>query len=154
MDEKPDQIEAEINRARGNLNDNLLELEDKVKGAFDWRRQFEERPLVMLGLAVGGGILAAALIPWGRSRRRYDDDGPKRSEPRKFSRRSWTDGQTRGPWEALTGALLTAAATRIGSKLGQLVNNYRDHLHEDDRYRDREERYSSSQDEPVRSRPH
>jgi hypothetical protein len=137
MDERADQIEAEINRARGDLNNNLQELEDKVKSAFDWRTQFEEHPLAMLGLAFGGGLVAAALIPRARRHRYVEYENGEKSPAREY-KRSWKEQQRRTHWEALTGALMTAAASRVGTVLGQLVNNYRDRLREE-RYRDAED---------------
>jgi hypothetical protein len=63
MGERPDQIERHIQHQREELGDNFSELEEKVKSAFDWRTQFEERPAVMLGIALVGGALIGALIP-------------------------------------------------------------------------------------------
>lgn len=62
MDERSDHIEEQIHRTRENLRDNLSELEHRVKNAFDWRAHFEERPLTMLTLALGGGMLLAVLL--------------------------------------------------------------------------------------------
>lgn len=63
MDERAEQIEQHIRLQRSELEDNFSELEEKVKGAFDWRTQVEERPGVMLGAAFVGGMLLAALLP-------------------------------------------------------------------------------------------
>jgi hypothetical protein len=63
MGEKPDQIERHIQHQRSELEDNISELEEKVKSAFDWRTQFEERPALMLGAAFVGGAVLAALLP-------------------------------------------------------------------------------------------
>ena len=41
MGEKPDQIERHIQHQRSELEDNISELEEKVKSAFDWRTQFQ-----------------------------------------------------------------------------------------------------------------
>ena len=70
MGERSDEIEEQISRTREDLRDNLNELEDRVRGALDWRRQFEERPLTMLAAALGGGMLLAALLPGGGNGRR------------------------------------------------------------------------------------
>jgi hypothetical protein len=63
MGERPDQIERHIQHQRDVLGDNISELEDKVKSAFDWRSQFAERPATLLGLAFVGGALVAAILP-------------------------------------------------------------------------------------------
>lgn len=65
MGERTDQIEQQINRTREDLGENFNELEQKVKSAFDWRTQFEERPMTMLAIAFGGGVIASALLPLG-----------------------------------------------------------------------------------------
>jgi len=62
MDQTTDQIEAHIETTRENLGANLQELEQKVKSVTDWRRQFRENPMRMLGVAFGGGILLAFLL--------------------------------------------------------------------------------------------
>ena len=54
MDQRPEQIEQHIRHQRSELEDNFSELEEKVKGAFDWKTQFEERPGLMLGAAFVG----------------------------------------------------------------------------------------------------
>ena len=63
MGEKPDQIERHIQHQRSELEENISELEDKVKSAFDWRTQFAERPALMLGAAFIGGAVLSALLP-------------------------------------------------------------------------------------------
>jgi hypothetical protein len=63
MDQRPEQIEQHIRHQRSELEDNFSELEEKVKGAFDWKTQFEERPGLMLGAAFVGGALLAAILP-------------------------------------------------------------------------------------------
>jgi len=63
MGEKPDQIERHIQHQRSELEDNISELEEKVKSAFDWRTQFEERPAIFLGAAFVGGAVVSALLP-------------------------------------------------------------------------------------------
>ncbi len=63
MGERPDQIEQHIRSQRDELGDNFSELEQKVKGAFDWRSQFSERPGTMLGLAFAGGVILSAILP-------------------------------------------------------------------------------------------
>ena len=69
MDQTTDQIEAHIANTRENLGANLQELERKVKSVTDWRRQFRDSPMVLLGAAFTGGIILASLLG-GRGRRR------------------------------------------------------------------------------------
>jgi hypothetical protein len=66
MGEKSDQIERYIEEQRDELGDNIAQLQGKVKGTFDWRVQFEHRPMTMIGIALGGGVLLSSLLG-GRS---------------------------------------------------------------------------------------
>lgn len=62
MDERTGQIVEELFEERQRLGDNIAELERKVRAATTWRAYFERRPWTALGLAVGGGLLLAALF--------------------------------------------------------------------------------------------
>jgi len=162
MDERSDQIEEHINRTRGDLSKNVNELQAKVKSTFDWRAQVQERPLMMLGLALGGGILAAALVTrrGGRGDRRgdYASRASWRAEDLEPTYRSKGKKGTAPVIEFLgvaKGALVTAVASRIGGLLGQVFASYREELRNRSRrknYDERDERYPS-QNEASR-RPH
>ena len=67
MGETPREIEQEIEQARSRLGQNLNELEYRVKQEFDWRVQFQRRPLAFLGIAFGVAFLLGALVIPGRS---------------------------------------------------------------------------------------
>jgi hypothetical protein len=47
------------------LGDTLQQLERKVKETVDWRAQFEQKPMLGMGLAFGAGVLLSALMPSG-----------------------------------------------------------------------------------------
>ncbi len=74
MGETPDEIKREIEQARERISADLSQLEFRVKGALDWRTQFDRRPWAF----VGGAFGAAFLIGWmtapsaSRSRERFD----------------------------------------------------------------------------------
>jgi hypothetical protein len=68
MDEKPDQIMNHIEAQRDQLGRNLNELESRVKRAADWRNQFDRNPMLMMGVALGGGLLLGTMT--GSSSRR------------------------------------------------------------------------------------
>lgn len=72
MGQEPDQITQDIAQARAELGSNLGELEHKVKSVADWRCQFQKRPMAILGLAFGGGLLLSRLVKQtnGRGKRR------------------------------------------------------------------------------------
>src|SRR5260370_17743847 len=86
MGETPDQIERHIYEKRNELGENIHELQQKVKTAVDWRAQFDRRPMTMMGLAFGGGLLLSMLFRGGhtshRSSRRWSRDPETReSQP-------------------------------------------------------------------------
>ena len=62
MGETPREIEADIERARSRLGQNLNELEYRVKSEFDWRTQFARRPWTFLGTAFGISFLIGWML--------------------------------------------------------------------------------------------
>ena len=83
MGQTTEQIEAHIEHTRDDLGSNLHELEAKVKSITDWKHHFQSKPMTMLGVAFGGGILGgiaglsgplptvwAALKGWPKEERR------------------------------------------------------------------------------------
>ena len=67
MAQTPDEIKQHIEFRRGQLAQDLNELEHRVRSTIDWRLQFEEHAAMALGLAFGGGLLAG-LMTGGRGR--------------------------------------------------------------------------------------
>jgi hypothetical protein len=63
-----EQIKREIDVERDELGRNIQQLERKMKDTVDWRSQFQKNPMVMIGLAFGGGILLSMLGGRHRSR--------------------------------------------------------------------------------------
>jgi hypothetical protein len=62
LNETSNEIEARIEIARQNLSENLVELEQKVKAAIDWRQQFKAHPAPFLAVAFGAGLLASRAV--------------------------------------------------------------------------------------------
>ena len=69
MGETSEEIAAHIEEQRGELVENVKELERKVKRAVDWKARVQERPLSMLGIAFAGGLLFSFLTRGRGSRR-------------------------------------------------------------------------------------
>src|SRR4051812_42728171 len=65
MDEKPDQIIGHIEAQRDELGRNLSELESRVRETTDWRTHYERNPMLVLGAALGGGILLGTMVGGG-----------------------------------------------------------------------------------------
>jgi hypothetical protein len=62
MGQTTDQIESEIEHARGELKSNIEELETRVKASADWRTQFDRHPGAMVVAAMVGGALLSAML--------------------------------------------------------------------------------------------
>ncbi len=62
MGEKSDEIIDQIENQRNALGRNLEELETRVKRTTDWKAHFDDNPALMLGIALGGGLLLGALV--------------------------------------------------------------------------------------------
>lgn len=150
MGEAPDQIERHIQHQRSELEDNISELEEKVKSAFDWRTQFEERPAIFLGAAFLGGALLSAILPSASSisskvssrRRRLSSSDPwtpytnRETAPLAESHPGTSDregaGTNRGgksseTWENLKNAALGMATTRLSEFIEDLVPGFSEH---------------------------
>jgi ElaB/YqjD/DUF883 family membrane-anchored ribosome-binding protein len=63
MDQRAAEIVKDIEDRRLRLGDSLQELETKVRDVADWRTYYQRNPWVALGLALGGGLLLAGLLP-------------------------------------------------------------------------------------------
>jgi hypothetical protein len=135
------------------LGDNLQQLERKVKETVDWRTQFEQKPMLGLGMAFGAGLLLSALMPSG------DDKGEAKQSSNanyaytpyaSYTAESSGDGQRREPrpqsgymassqptrqrspemneisetLENIKGALLGLGATRLRSFLAEAVPGF------------------------------
>jgi len=126
MGEKSDQIERQIVAERGQLGHNLNELESKVQEITDWRAQFQKRPMLMIGLAAGGGLLLASITgKASRSRPRYVQSG---SEDR-YEHRRGTELQKNKALETfdtIKGAMIGVAANTFRDFLGQLIPGFRE----------------------------
>jgi ElaB/YqjD/DUF883 family membrane-anchored ribosome-binding protein len=61
MGQTTDEIENEIDRARGDLKSNLEELESRAKDMADWRTYVERHPVAMIAAAAIGGALLAMI---------------------------------------------------------------------------------------------
>lgn len=150
MGEKPDQIERHIQHTRSELEENISELEDKVKSAFDWRTQFAERPALMLGAAFVSGAVLSALLPsassitskvssrrrkssidpWTRyTNREAPYSAPQVESPSTGSSYSggYSAGKSSETWENLKNAAIGMATTRISQFIEELVPGFSEH---------------------------
>jgi hypothetical protein len=134
MGETSDQIERHIQETRNDLSENFSELEEKVKTAVDWRAQFEERPVTMMVLAFGGGVLLSALLPSVRSSRRRSSGGRWSAPPDRdaaglsIKSRTAFDGkasQTLETWDAIKGAVVGVATSKLSGFIEDLLPGFK-----------------------------
>jgi hypothetical protein len=126
MAERTDLIEQHIELTRYELGNNLHELEDKVKQAADWRTYYERNPMMMVGLAFGGGVLLASMM--GGKRERYD---AAFTAPRPRSAGYLTGATQRDPisdtWQNMKAALIGLTGAKIRGLLDDAIPGFSEH---------------------------
>ena len=121
MVERSDQIEKHIASTRSELGSNLQELEAKVKQAADWRTYFDRNPMMVMGLALGGGVLLGTMC--GASNRvagivTEEDHNGKRS------RDGIRHTQEADSWSVLKGALIGLAGAKVRNVLNEVLPGF------------------------------
>src|SRR6185436_10931677 len=96
--QETDKIKNHIDTQRGKLEQDLHEIERRVKKAVDWRDRFDRNPLGMIGAAAAGGFVLSMLIRRSSqasysSRYGEVDSGPNVSGPRQLRSSSKTSSQ-------------------------------------------------------------
>jgi len=126
MAERTDLIEQHIELTRYQLGNNLHELEDKVKQAADWRTYCDRNPMMMVGLAFGGGVLLASML--GGKRERQDTPFTAQA-PR--SAGYLTGATQRDPisdtWQTMKAALIGLTGAKIRSLLDDAIPGFSEH---------------------------
>ena len=134
MGETTNQIERHISEQRNELGDNIHELQQKVKTAFDWRAQVQERPGTVLAVAFGGGLLLSLLFGGKSSsrpsRRLVDPDSRPLDygSSRTYNSRSsdWDSQGASSTWDHIRGAALAVAGTKLGSVLEEFLPGFQE----------------------------
>lgn len=134
MGEKPDQIERHIYETRNELGENISELQQKVKTAVDWRAQFNQRPMLMIGVAFGGGLLLSALLSTrGNSQRSSNKALHNRWKPESQPSEHGASGgrdrdEANSTWDDIRGAVLAVAGTKLGSVIEEVLPGFQEHF--------------------------
>ncbi|MGA8027024.1 MAG: hypothetical protein WB992_07750 [Bryobacteraceae bacterium] len=123
MGEKSNQIERQIAAERGQLGQNLNELQSRVEEATDWRFQFQKRPMLMMGIAIGGGLLLASVTGRSRSRARYAEHRPD-SEREHRRGAELQKNKALETFDTIKGAMIGVAANTFKDLLGQLIPGF------------------------------
>jgi hypothetical protein len=134
MDATSREIEEHIERTRERLGSHLVELEQKVEAATDWREHFRTKPHVFLGAAFVSGVTLAFMLH-GRYPRTVSEDG----ESRRFADDPGAARvQVLELWNNLKCALIGVASTRVKDYLSELMPGFDEH------YRRAEQRTSGA----------
>jgi hypothetical protein len=63
MSREPAELKAHIKAQGEGLKENIEEIQNRVKGALDWRIWYKNNPAVALGGVAAGGVILALLLP-------------------------------------------------------------------------------------------
>ncbi len=142
MGETTDAIRDQIDQERHQLEENLVGIEERVKhtteqvqervqNATDWRQQFEQRPMLGLAIAFGGGMLLGSMIGNGEGRDRGYGPPPPQSyaQPYTGGDRSGADvgrQNVSNTMDHVKGALMGVAAAQLRSFLGSSLPGFDD----------------------------
>jgi hypothetical protein len=150
MGETPDEIERHIYEKRNELGENINELQQKLKTAVDWRAQFDQRPMTLLGLAFGGSLLLSMFFG-GRQNSHRSSSRSSRNRGRRESQPSNYGGNIRAQewenkadstWDNIRGAALAVVGSRLGSLMEEVLPGFQEH------YRRRQYERSSTTSRP------
>lgn len=122
MGQTTEQIEAHIEHTRDSLGSNLNELEQKVKSITDWKHHFHNKPMTLLGVAFGGGVLMATMLGGRKTRRRYANHIPASMESHPAT--SYQKNKALETWDNIKGALIGVAASRFKDFVGEVVPGF------------------------------
>ena len=126
MDTAADQIASHIQRTRDDLSSNINELENKVKSVTDWKQQFQAHPMLLMGIAFGGGVVLAGMLSSSETRGSWGND----TEPSTY--RNGNMALENSPawktWEATKMALIGLAASRIKEVVDEVIPGFKQHF--------------------------
>jgi hypothetical protein len=127
MDQATDHLEQHLEDERQALRSNLAELEDRVRSALDWRRQFRSNTAAFLGLALGGGLLLG-LMTARRTAVPAELDHPT---PAGNPAARYSDHRRRElslAWRSIESALIGVAAAKLKNTLVNMLPGFREQL--------------------------
>jgi predicted dienelactone hydrolase len=133
MGEKTDEIERHIREQRRELGQNISELQQKVKDTVNWRAQFEQHPVAMIGIALGGGLLLSGILG-SRHRNHFASQVPEQPSwnpnPRVPGATSAVppvaDEKTSESWREIKTALIAVGAMKLGSLIDSVLPGFGD----------------------------
>ena len=137
-----ERLETEISNERAELDRNFRELRTKINDATDWRQQFDKHPFLILGAAVGTGLVLAKAVNGAGRKKRHLAHLPAQSwqpppppEPVAIPRSNKKALKT---FDNIKGALVATAADFLRDFLSESVPHFRKNYERTER-RSREE---------------
>lgn len=128
MGENSSQIERRIDTERDQLGQNLHELQSKVEGLTDWRAQFQKRPMVMMGVAIAGGMVLASMTGHKSRRRRYDAHEGSNGGHEHHQASDAQKDKALETFDNIKGAMIGLAASTFQNFVGQLIPGFNEQL--------------------------
>jgi hypothetical protein len=125
MGQTVEQIEAYIENRREELGSNLNELGQKVESVTDWREHFQRRPLAMLGIAFGTGVLMSVSMARRTSPRTRATAPPS---PEAGRSHNGQHEEALELWHNIKGALFGLAATRLTAYVDEMLPGFDEHF--------------------------
>ena len=133
MGQETDKIKDHIDTQRGELDQDLHEIERRVTRAVDWREWFDRNPLGAIGVAAAGGFVLSQVIR--RSSQpsnsyRYDEMDSMSTNRQATRRTSSLMEHITGTVDNAVAALLGVASSKVGDFVSNVIPNFRDEYHE------------------------
>lgn len=129
MGQQPEQIERHIYQTRARLQENVEELRSRVRSNFDWRYQFQRRPVALTSAAFGIGLIAALSLGHSlesaRLRRRALNGTLLEALSSGHSSRL---GGRQASWEQIADTLIALGPTQVKGLFGELLPALREYL--------------------------
>jgi hypothetical protein len=143
MGQTAHQIEAHIESTREDLGSNLHELERKVKSVTDWKQHFQNNPMMLLGVAFGGGILLSSMLGGRKSRQLGSGFSSQAGGSEPLAGTDHQKHKAVETWDNIKGAVIGVAATRFKDFVGEIEPGFQE------QYQKTEEKAKSSSVRPV-----
>jgi hypothetical protein len=128
MGRATDRIEQHLDYQRQALRSNLEELEDRVRSAVDWRRQFRGNTAAFLGLAAGGGLLIGLMTARRTASSAALEYATTPGDQPAAAYRNHRRRKLALAWRGIESALIGVAAAKLKDALAQMLPGFREQL--------------------------
>lgn len=127
------QVQEKVEDVQHQVQDKVEEVQEKFKEVTDWRTQFDQRPMVGLAVAFGGGVLLASMLGGGdKDRGRSSYSGGYQPQYQAYSGSQGNVGMDIGKqhvsstFDNMKGALMGVAAAQLKNVLSGALPGFDD----------------------------